>query len=119
MQFGEGQILLTKAPVHLRTYTKEEVPTLGSCLVTVQYGEQTKELPVIVVPGSGPNLCGRDWLAQLQLDWTQRATLTQVLNAHKEVFDKSLGKIEGFKAKLYVDPQVKPLFLNPDKYHKQ
>ena len=116
--FGKDRSSLQKAPVHLRTYTKEEVPTLGSCLVTVQYGEQTKELPVIVVPGSGPNLCGRDWLAQLQLDWktvfwTQRATLTQVLNAHKEVFDKSLGKIEGFKARLYVDPQMKPIFFKP------
>ena len=66
---GKDRSSLQKAAVHLRTYTKEEVPTLGSCLVTVQYGEQTKELSVTVVLGSGPNLCGRDWLAQLQLDW--------------------------------------------------
>ena len=89
-RLGKDQSALQEAQVNLRTYTKEEIPVLGSCSVRVQYKEQTQTLPVIVVPGKGPNLLGRDWLAQLKLDWetifwTQCATLTQILNAHKEV----------------------------------
>ena len=64
------------------------------------FSNSTKVLPVIVVPGSGPNLCGRDWLAQLQLDWKTILDTTNhsrtSTNVHKEVFDKNLEKIEGF-----------------------
>ena len=107
---------LQEAQLHLQTYTKEEIPILGTLPVTVQYEESIRTLPVVVVPGHGPNLFGRDWLAQLKLNWetifwTQRASLSQVLHAHKEVFDEKLGK--DFKAKLYIDPQAKPVFYKP------
>ena len=51
--------------------------------MTVQYGESICTLPIVVMPGGGPNLFGRDWIAQFKLNWetilwTQRASLLQV-----------------------------------------
>ena len=117
-RLGKDRSVLQESQVHLQTYTGEEIPIFGSCSVTVQYKDQSQTLSVIVVPGRGPNFLGRDWLAQLKLDWetifwTQRATLAQVLNAHKEVFDETLGKLKDFKAKLFVDSQAKPVFYKP------
>ena len=43
---------------------------LGSITVDVQYREQRRTLSLLVVAGSGPTLLGRDWLLQIQLDWT-------------------------------------------------
>lgn len=67
LRLGKDQFNLQETQIDLQTYTKEEIPILGSCSVTVQYKEQTQMLLVIVVQGSGPNLFRRDWLAQLRL----------------------------------------------------
>ena len=48
----------------LCTYTGENLPILGSISVLVCYNQQ-KTLPI----REGPNLLGRDWLEQLQLDY--------------------------------------------------
>ena len=42
---------------------------LGRLNVEVTYGGQTEMLQLVVVKGKGPSLFGRDWLAQLKLDW--------------------------------------------------
>lgn len=118
-RLGKNRYDLQEVQVHLQTYTKEKIPVLGSCSVTMQYEQQVLTLSVIVVPGSGSNLFGRDWLGQFKLDWetifwTQLTTLTQELNAHKEVFDNKLGETKRFQGKkLYVDPQVKSVFCKP------
>uniref|UniRef100_A0A1I8IGB6 DH domain-containing protein n=1 Tax=Macrostomum lignano TaxID=282301 RepID=A0A1I8IGB6_9PLAT len=54
-------------PTH--SYVREPVPLLGKINVCVRIGEISKELPLLVVKGSGSNLIGRDWLAGLPLDW--------------------------------------------------
>ena len=117
-RLGKSKSDLQEAQLHLQTYTKEEIPILGTFPVTVQYEDSIRTLPVVVVPGHGPNLFGRDWLTQFKLNWetifwTQWASLSQVLQAHKEVFDEKLGKLKDFKAKLYIDPQAKPVFYKP------
>lgn len=83
-----------KAGVWLQTYTKKEVPILGSCLVTVQYGGQksvtshcgTRQWPKFVWKRLVPPVT----TGLKAIFWTQQAALEQVLNAHKEEFDKSL-----------------------------
>ena len=60
---------LEKSSVTLRTYTGENLSTLGSIRVTATCNNQTKTLPILVITGNGPNLMGRDWLAKFQLDW--------------------------------------------------
>ena len=114
-RLGKSKSDLREAQLHLQTYTKKEIPILGTFPVTVQYGESIRTLTIVFVPGHSSNLFGRDWLGQFKLNWetifwTQRASLSQVLHAHKEVFDEKLGKLKDFKAKLYIDPLAKPVF---------
>ena len=58
----------TRSNVVLKTYTEEVVPIVGELSVQVQYSDQTKQLKLIVVSGDGPNLLGRNWLTEIQLN---------------------------------------------------
>ena len=79
------------------------------------YEQQELVLPLIVVDGDGPPLLGRNWLQQLKLNWSnifhvnKADTLSDVLNRHKNVFDKRLGTIKGFKADIKLQDGAKPL----------
>ena len=61
----------TRCNVVLKTYTEEVVPIVGELSIQVQYSDQTKQLKLIVVSGDGPNLLGRNWLTEIQLNWQQ------------------------------------------------
>ena len=63
------QLQLTTVKLH--TYTKEPIKVLGTISVYVCYKEQKLSMPLLVVAGHGPSLLGRDWLAQLTLDWQE------------------------------------------------
>ena len=93
-------------------YTEEPIKVLGTITVYVCYKEQ--KLPLLVVAGHGPSLLGRDWLAQLKLDWQElyqvnqsEHTLQTILDKHKAVFKDELGEAVGITAKLHVS---KPYF---------
>ena len=47
---------LEKSSVILRTYTGENLSTLGSIRATATCNNQTKTLPILVIKGNGPNL---------------------------------------------------------------
>ena len=67
---------------------------LGCITVSILYRKQEKQLDLLVVCGDGPTLLGRDWLAQLQLDWKQlnrvhssfNPGLQHVLERHLDMF---------------------------------
>ena len=67
----------------------------------------------------GPSLLGRNWLAELQIDWRgvyqiqEPAALAAVLKAHKALFKREFGTITCAKAELHMDPQVSPAFHRP------
>ena len=87
--------------------------------VEVEQGMERKKLVLIVTKGQGPSLLGRNWLAELKIDWknTYRVQgtdpLTAVLEVHKALFHKELGTINGITATLQVDPHVAPEFYKP------
>lgn len=89
---------------------------LGSITVDVFYKGQSKSLSLLVVAGEGPSLLGRDWLAELQLDWHelnfvhQSLSLQKILDKHTPIFKDKLGEAKGIKAKLHVNDNVKPSF---------
>jgi len=109
--------------INLRTYTGEVVPAAGKLQVEVKHGQEQKNLSLVVAQGKGPSLLGRDWLAQLRLDWKAifrvqehnalQEELETILDARKEVFQNELGTIRGVNAKLHVDPNVRPKFCKP------
>ena len=72
------------------------------------------QLYALVVPGTGTNLLGRDWLSVLQLNWTNvhRAAEHNImsLEPYKDLFTACLGKPEWVTAKLYVDETVQPRY---------
>ena len=54
---------------NLRSYSWEKLKLLGEITVTVQYGEQKYNLPLVIVAGNNPALLGRSWLKNIKLDW--------------------------------------------------
>ncbi|KAL1255447.1 hypothetical protein QQF64_013508 [Cirrhinus molitorella] len=65
---------LEVARVKLKTYTGEIMPVLGQFQAKVSYNGQSESLPLIVVKGEGPSLCGRNWLQNLTLNWKKNQT---------------------------------------------
>ena len=66
--------------------------------------------------GEGSNLMGRDWLLHLRLGWKQIHSLKHTisvekfLESHEAVFKEGLETLKTFKAKIYVDPGVRPIY---------
>ncbi|UYV65376.1 K02A2.6-like [Cordylochernes scorpioides] len=57
--------------VKLATYSGQPLPVLGTLDVPVQYQNSTQTLPLMVVGGEGPSLCGRNWMEALGILPTQ------------------------------------------------
>ena len=101
----------------LKTYTGENIKPLGVISVQVEVNNQKQQLELLVVPGNGPCLLGRDWLSHLRLDWAEihhishADSLQVVLDRHTTVFKESLGRVEGVTAKIHVDSTAQPKFF--------
>ena len=75
--------------------------------MNVKYEGQVKVLTVIVTPGSGPSLLGRNWLRHIRLNWKQifnelklseeneSVELNSILNKYAAVFKEELGTMKG------------------------
>ena len=67
-----------------------------------------------VVKGNGPSFLGRDWLKEIQLDWseifqlktstTEYTELAHTLREFSEVFEDTRGTVKGTKATIFVGP---------------
>jgi len=73
------------------------------------------QLPLLVIDGKRPSLLGRDWLAQFRLDWhtihqLHNTPLQEIFESHQELFRDELGTLRGYKAKIFVDANVKPRY---------
>ena len=72
-----------------------------------------------MVKGGGPNLCGRNWLSQIKLNWAQikevRAVndLKTLLSKYPKLFAESLGTTKNFTAKLELKGDATPKFFRP------
>ena len=112
--FNQWPLCSTK--IKLQAYNGVRIPVHGEVHLPVVYEQQELVLPLIVVDGNGPPLLGRNWLENLKLNWrsifhvSKADTLSDVLNRHKNVFDKGLGTIKGFKADIKLQDGAKPVF---------
>ena len=85
----------------------------------MEYHGQNAVLPLLVVQEDGPSLIGRNWLAQIRLDWNNifsinnRQSLEDLLNQHSSVFQDELGTVRDVKVKLYVKENCTPTFFKP------
>ena len=91
---------------------------MGTLTVRVHHGGQDINLPLTVVKGNGPSLLGRDWLEHLRTDWEQvcqisASALERLLDHKKKLFEPGLGTLQGFRAKIHVNPAATPKFCKP------
>lgn len=54
--------------IMLKMCTEELISVLGQFQTTVNYENQNKQLPLVVVKGARPALYGRNWLQKLTLN---------------------------------------------------
>ncbi len=61
-----------------------------------------------------------DWLRVLQLDWAHLHQLNkasekwqEVVERHANVFQQELGRVQGVKVKIHVDPKAQLKFYRP------
>ena len=62
-------IPLRKTRTRLKTYTGEQVVPKGQIVVNVVKDSCKITLPLVVVEGKGPPLLGRNWLANIPINW--------------------------------------------------
>ena len=107
----------------LRTYTGQCVKITGIADVTVVAKTGSKHvLPLMVVPGNGPSLLGRNLLSTLQLEWfavhrmsttslTRYPQLRALLKKHSAGFSDTHQAIKTNVAKIYVDDNAVPKYF--------
>ena len=88
----------------------------GQFTTNIGYEDQSHPLSLVVAGKEGPSLLGRDWLSTLRLNRNSILSIEDDLNLllkkHSEVFNGDLGLLKDFKAKLFIEPNVKPIFCN-------
>ena len=97
-----------KTDLKLKDYNRKPVGIVGVIKVQVECGDQSKELPLVVVQGERDPLFGRNWLRDIKLDWqrifapriqvvsTTVDTLEEIFDCNKEVFGSDLGCLKDF-----------------------
>ena len=102
----------------LRTYSKQALEVRWHISVKVKCNGKTCTLKLLVVKGNGPALLGRDWIRKLRLDWfsvhrVAPESVEELCDRYQEVFQPSLGKVTGIKAKLHVMAGAVSKFCKP------
>ncbi|UYV84399.1 K02A2.6-like [Cordylochernes scorpioides] len=107
--------------VKLATYSGQPLQVLGTLDVPVQYQNSTQTLPLMVVGGERPSLCGRNWMEALGILPTQPYKVDMIkvtennlptpLHRFRELFKPGYGVFKGVRARLLVDLEMKPRFF--------
>ncbi|KAG8174283.1 hypothetical protein JTE90_020770 [Oedothorax gibbosus] len=112
-----GAPALLPADTALSTFTGQSISVLGTISSNVGYKSQILKLPLLVVEGEGPNLCGRNWIELFNilpvsscLSVSHENSIESLLNNHSDVFSSELGKFKDYQINLIVKPDVQPSF---------
>jgi predicted aspartyl protease len=109
------------AEIILKTYTLENIEILGKGTVKVEYDGKQKELEVYIVGGQGPCLVGRNWLQQLQINWSNICSIgmkgisnvEKLLDKYQSVFNDKVGTIQNHFAQLHLKEGAIPRYHRP------
>ena len=104
----------------LKTYTGEEVSIVGETNVEVcsTIEGNKKVLPLLVLENKGPNLLGRNWLTDIQIDWSMfmfknndcTHLLSSIIEEFDEVFNDNPGVLKNVTVDFNIDVEEKPIF---------
>ncbi|XP_045107748.1 uncharacterized protein LOC123502648 [Portunus trituberculatus] len=110
---GKGPVLRSSKVV-LRTYTGEKVRPKGSVNVEVVQGGKKSSLPLVVVPGNGPALVGRDWLPHINVPWPYSAVNNVATEEEfSHLFKDELGTLKDVEVSLSMQAGCQPRFFKP------
>ena len=117
-------------PIHtskacLKTYTGEKLYPHGQITVNVKKGGSHRKLPLLVVDGVGPPLLGRNWLAEIPVNWDYIKTVTVenkedvererklklLLSKYPNLVKDSIGVMKGINGHLSLKNDANPVFL--------
>jgi hypothetical protein len=114
---------LMPSKIVLHTVTGQVLSVVGECKVTARYQNVTYDnLTLFVVDSEGPPLLGRDWLTKIPLDWPKIKAVFQTSTDQEirklkarfgDLFDGSLGKVEGVTVSLELTEGATPKFVKP------
>ena len=104
---GPKEMKMTDSSVKFKTYSGKTIKTLGKALIPVRYKSQIFMLLLYVIEWEKPNLLGRDWLSNLQLNWNdlfsikekQNQNLENLLDKLRETILNEMRTMENEKAK--------------------
>ena len=116
--------------IQLKTYSGEQLQIIGEVEGRVCCVSQMARVPLVVVQGQRPNLFGRNWMNEFQLDWRkifyvsyvqreitagarESPTIDSILKRFPDVFDEGRGQLKETVASFCVDPDTKPRFNKP------
>jgi len=115
-----GSPKLTKS-VSFKTYTDQVFQSKGQFIATIRHNDQVRKLRVEVCENS--SLLGRDFLNLFQVDWSEvksqcgqvnkvqpSSELEELLHEYRDVFDKPVGRIKHFEAKIVLKDDAVPKF---------
>ena len=104
----------------MKTYPGEIIKIEGSIVVPITPSTTSNNeavlLPLLIVPGNGPNLMGRNWLHHVKLDWNNICSINsddivnKLLYTYSNVFSDQNTPVTGIKANIRVKPNSKPLY---------
>ena len=71
---------LQPSDIKLQTYSQQEIPLMGQCLLQFQCQGRSAKLLAVVSKGNRQNLLGRTWIDALELDLNEIYHMNQVQN---------------------------------------
>jgi len=74
-----GNVKLDKPYSTLKSYSGETIKQAGSIHVRVTYNNQTKDLRLCVVKGIRASLFGRDWVNEINVDWSSVMRVNKIV----------------------------------------
>ncbi|CAB4021332.1 Transposon Ty3-I Gag-Pol poly [Paramuricea clavata] len=119
---------LYPSAVKLKTYTGEILQVSGEIKCEIVHQNKTFRLPIVIANYVGkPTLLGKNWLAQMKLDWGRvfsiktseqsnaRDQLNVLLSKYKNMFEDSYEGMKGFEAHITMKDGARPVFVKPRK----
>lgn len=117
-----GKPKLNPPRYNLQGFNKNRIALKGQGQVEVSYQGQNHHLEIVVTESAHNNLLGREWIEKLGVDLNQLfvgavvgvpPSLTNTLEAHKELFKKGLGRCQKIKAHIQLKDGASPKFFKP------
>jgi len=103
------QIKPTK--LQLSTFSEAPLTVIGEAHLDVAYEAQRFTAPIVIVKEGRTPLLGRNWLAQVQLNWSSICAVrssADILDEFPGVFSAGLGKIHDHEAIIHIAPEAVP-----------